>query len=401
MVTDRYRMRHRTAVYATLAIVAITGCQTFKSVKAKTYETARSIVTSSYDDPNVESKMAEGERLHEAGQFGAARKIFNELAGNTLNPELLSEKARFLEADCYRNERKLPDAADTYHKMLIDHSSGPYRERACQEIFKIADYWLDDTRAEIQAAQEGENVFKRRMTRLFRVDRSKPNMDIEGRALQALEHVHTNDITGPLADKALFWSGYVNFYRGRYEEADQNFSMLIEMHKDSPLRPTATELAIISKNNSTGGAVYDGQKAAEALQMVHHAEASMPEFSSEEKSGFLTRQKLAIRMQQAEKDYKTAEYYEQTRHPGSAYFYYEIVRRRYPGTKYSDLATARMDQIRSRAEADAAAPPSESPFGTMKKQLSRLVGQSVPEEGVTNASGSAPIPKDPGPDNNR
>ena len=111
MVTDRNRMRHRTAVFATLAIVAITGCQTFKSVKAKTYETARSIVTSSYDDPNVESKMAEGERLYEAGQFGAARKIFNELAGNTLNPELLSEKARFLEADCYRNERKLPDAS--------------------------------------------------------------------------------------------------------------------------------------------------------------------------------------------------------------------------------------------------------------------------------------------------
>lgn len=401
MVTDRSRMRHRVAVFATLAVVAITGCQAYKSVKAKTYQTARSIVTSSYDDPNVERKMADAEQRFEAGDFASSRKILNELAGNTLNPELLSEKARFLEAECYRNERKYPDAVDTYHKMLVDHSSGPYRERACQEIFKIADYWLDDTRAEIQAAQEGENVFKRRMTRLFRVDRTKPNLDVEGRALQALEHVHTNDITGPLADKALFWSGYVNFYRGRYEEADQNFSMLIEMHKDSPLRPTATELAIISKNNSTGGAVYDGQKAAEALQMVHHAEASMPEFSSEEKSGFLSRQKLAIRMQQAEKDYKTAEYYEQTRHPGSAYFYYEIVRRRYPGTKYSDMATARMDQIRGRAEADAAASPSESTFGMMKKQLDRLVGKPLPETGVTNASGSVPIPNDPGPDNNR
>ena len=47
--------------------------------------------------------------------------------------------------------------------------------------------------------------------------------------------------------------------------------------------------------------------------------------------------------QQAEKDFQTAEYYERTGHPGSAVFYYELVRRRYAGTRYSDLATERKD----------------------------------------------------------
>jgi hypothetical protein len=59
----------------------------------------------------------------------------------------------------------------------------------------------------------------------------------------------------------------------------------------------------------------------------------------------LTKARFAIRAQQAEKDLKMAEYYERTGHPGSAVFYYELVRRRYAGTKYSDLATDRKDRL--------------------------------------------------------
>ena len=76
-----------------------------------------------------------------------------------------------------------------------------------------------------------------------------------------------------------------------------------------------------------------------------------------EKAAWLTRQKFAIRIQQAEKDYETAEYYRRTEHPGSAYFYYELVMRRYPGTKFSDLSKARieeMERIKAQREADKA-----------------------------------------------
>ncbi len=345
------------------------GCQTFGDLKKRTYESARSVVTRTYDDPNSETKLAEAERLFEAKEYKAAQSICRDVASNTLNPVLTAEKARFLDAECYRNDRYYPEAVDTYHRMLIDFPAGAYRERACQEIFKIADYWLDDTRAEIQAVQNGEKAINKKLARLIDFDRTKPTLDLEGRALQALEYVQTNDITGPLADKALFWAGYVHYYRGNYIDADHFFSMLIEMHKDSPLRPMATELAIISKNNSTGGAVYDGQKAAEALQLVHHAQASMPEFNRDGKPEFLTRQMGAIRGQQAEKDFKMAAYYEQTDHPGSAYFYYEIVRRRYPGTDFATKASERMDVLRERAEFDAANPPKESMLTMLRRRI--------------------------------
>jgi TolA-binding protein len=364
-----------------------TGCTTIKSLKQKAQESTRGLVSKSYDDPQANERMAAAERLYEAGDYAKVRSTFKELADNQLNPALLAEKARFHEAECYRQVGKYPDAVDTYHKMLMEHPTGAYRERACNEMFKIADYWLDDTRAEIQAEQDGENITALRAKRLFKFDKTKPTMDREGRALQTLENVHLNDITGPTADKALFWCGFVNFYRGNYVEADHYFSTLIEFHKDSPLRPKATELAIISKNNSTGGAVYDGQKASEALQLVNHAEASMPEFADTEKKDFLTRQKLAIRAQQAEKDFKTAEYHEQTKHPGSAYFCYEIVRRRYPGTKYSDLATQRMEAIRAQAEADAGKPKTVGPVTAAIQGIESVLGGAP---AITGTPGALP-----------
>ena len=382
----RPRIRTHLALGA-CAVALATGCTTVKSLKQKAQESTRGLVSRSYDDPRAAERMAEAERLFEAGDYAKPRDTFQELANNTLNPALLSEKARFLEGECFRQAGKYPDAVDTYHKMLMEHPSGAYRERACAEMFKIADYWLDDTRTEIQAEQDGQNMFLYKSGRFFKVDRTKPTLDREGRALQTLENVHLNDITGPTADKALFWCGFVNFYRGNFIEADHYFSTLIEFHKDSPLRPKATELAIISKNNSTGGSVYDGQKASEALQLVNHAEASMPEFTDTERRDFLTRQKLAIRSQQAEKDFKTAEYHEQTKHPGSAYFCYEIVRRRYPGTKYSDLATQRMEAIRVQAEVDAGKPRTVGPVQAAVQGIESVLGKPTP---ISSAPGILP-----------
>jgi hypothetical protein len=91
-------------------------------------------------------------------------------------------------------------------------------------------------------------------------------------------------------------------------------------------------------------------------------EASVPELTRDpEMADQLTRAKFAIRYQQAEKDFRTAEYYERIGHPGSAVFYYELVRRRYTGTQYADLAVARQDRLR-QLMADGRAPKGNDPW---------------------------------------
>lgn len=308
--------------------------------------------------------LAAAHEYYRRGDYGKAEKLFRRLADNQKNPPHVAEEARYYEAECVRRQGRLPKAADLYARMLNDFPAGQYREQAVQHMFDIANYWLDDTRAEMEEAKKGNKWYG--WKHLVHLEKSKPLLDEEGRALEKLEQVRYNDMTGPLADKALFLCGMVKFFREDYKEADHYFTQLVEMHANSPLAPQALELAIIAKHLSTGGADYDGRKVAEARQLVDTALRSYPELASQ-KAEFLHRQIVGITLQQAEKDYKIAEFYRRTGHPQSAYFYYEIVRRRYPGTKYFDLATQRMHEIRAEAEKAGDSPPVPPPGAPIGK----------------------------------
>jgi tetratricopeptide (TPR) repeat protein len=315
LATTRGRMIALLGVFALLA----PGCQTWQSFKARSANIRNTLFYSSYDDPQAGEKLAAAEQQFAEGQYAKAIDRFRELADNQGNPTDLAERARFMQAECRRMRGQYPEAVDTYHKLLMDFPTGAHRREACQRMFEIADYWLDDFRDELAKRADEKGVLRWRPGWPNPFDRTKPLLDQEGRALEALENLHTQDVTGPTADKALFWCGYVNFIRGNFQEADHFFSMLVELHKDSNLRPQAIAYAIQAKNNATGGAVYDTRKCAEALQLVHMAEATVPELTQDPAMAEkLTRAKFAIRSQQAEKDFRTAEYYERTGHPGSA-----------------------------------------------------------------------------------
>ena len=365
MPTIRPRPVSRRAAIALgvlVAAVLITGCNSAtgkkKSLKDRFYDTVRSSVTNAYHDPEAEAKMANAEELFARENYSEAQKIYGDLADNTYNPAGMTEKARFKEAESVRLRGRLPAAVDTYNRLLMDFPAGIYSEQAAMQMYAVAEHWMKETLGDLE-----EKEHSRAVVRLPRMpnftDRSKPAIDQEGELLKTLENISVGAPNSTVADKAMFWCGYIHFAHGRFEEADHFFSTLVDMYKDSPLRQEAAKYAVMAKNNATGGAVYDGQKSAEALQLVHNLEATEPQYvQDKEKAAWLTRQKFAIRIQQAEKDYEIAEYDRRTKHPGAAYFNYELVMRRYPGTKYSDLAKARiqeMERIKAQREADKAA----------------------------------------------
>jgi surface antigen-like variable number repeat protein len=59
-------------------------------------------------------------------------------------------------------------------------------------------------------------------------------------------------------------------------------------------------------------------------------------------------QVLAPSLEKAAKDFKSGEFYDRTGHSRAARFYYELVQRRYPNTKYAKLAAARIQQLKSK-----------------------------------------------------
>src|SRR5262249_36217102 len=139
-----------------------------------------------------------------------------------------------------------------------------------------------------------------------------------------------------------------------WREADYYFTQVWEKHNKSEVAEKALQLAIISKQRSTGGSDYDGRKCAEARVLVDSALRNFPAMNE---NNFLTNQLTSITLQQAEKDFKMAEFWQRTGHPGAALFYYEIVIRRYPGSKFDEKAAKARDEI--LAKLDKEPPPTE------------------------------------------
>jgi outer membrane protein assembly factor BamD (BamD/ComL family) len=341
-------------------------------------------------DGTAAADLAGAHVLHRDGKFSEAERVFHRIAENTKNSPAIAEEARYYEAECLRRQAHYPKASDTYARMLTDFPSGAFREQAVQHMFEIANYWLDDTRKEMEEYKELREGKRWIVWPEFaHFATTKPFLDEEGRALEKLEQVRYNDMTGPLADKALFLAGSVRFFRKEYKEADFLYSQLIEMHPNSPYIEQALELVMISKQLSTGGAAYDGRKVAEARRMVDIALRNYPEFAHK-KGEFLNRQLFSITMQQAEKDYEVAEFYRRTGHPCSAYFCYEIVRRRYPGTTYFDRATHRMEELRVKLEKSQTA-ETPAPAAMEKPQSDSLPAAPAPgPSGPTAPPGQLP-----------
>lgn len=340
--------RSRLLLVAVAVLSGGTGCHSARGFKERASADFKELFVSTYDDPKADAKFQEAQANYDAGRYDEAQGQFRQIADNKGNSVALCERARFMQAECRYQRGHYPEAVDTYHKLLLDFPTGAYRRDACQRMFKICDYWLDDFRTELDARREkGETGVLRWKPGVPKPwDRTRPALDQEGRILEALERVHVHDIMGPEADKALFLCGYINFVRGNFNEADQFFSQLEATHKDSPLRPQAMLLAVQAKNNKTGGPAYDGRGCAEALHLVQVAQSSIPELANDPANAKkLDNALVAIRSQQAEKDMLMADYYVRTGHPGSAVFYYELVRRRYGGTRYSDLATERQARL--------------------------------------------------------
>ncbi|QJX00273.1 tetratricopeptide repeat protein [Frigoriglobus tundricola] len=391
----RFRPGRARALVAAVALLLLAnGCQTARNFKERVRETSGKVFGVNYDDPMAEDKLKQAEEMFAGGQYEKARELFRGLADNQGNTAALAERARYMQAMCRYQQGQYPEACDTFHKVLLDFPIGTYRVDCCARMFEICDYWLDDFRTELEQRSNENGIMRWRPGMPDWRDRTKPKIDQEGRTIEALERIHTNDPKGPIADKAIFWCGYINFIRGNFNEADHFFSQMVEMHPDSPLRPQALALAIQAKNSSTGGAVYDGRKCAEALQLVHVAEATVPELTNNpEMSEKLTRAKFAIRSQQAEKDFRTADYYERTGHPGSAVFYYELVRRRYAGTRYSDIATERQARLIQLMQ-DGRPEVGNDPFAVAKAKWGEVFGkpQAVEEKDRVRSDPNLVVP---------
>ncbi len=307
------------------------------------------------------------------------------------------DEALYYEGECQRLQDNFRDAEGTFRKYIKEFRvTGQYVEQANRRLFDIANYWLDDTRAQMQAYEE-KREGKRWLIMpnwYFHVSRDKPLLDMEGHALELLQEVGLNDIKGSIrtvdggpsvGERALFFLATVKFFRADYHEADFYYTQLYENHPNSPLAPKAIKQSIICKQVMNGGTAYDTRAVEEARKLIDRYQSAYPEWNKDR--DWLTRQLGSIHLQQADRDLKIAEFYRRTGHPGSAYFYYELVRRRYPNTDYAKQADERMRDLRGLAER-------EQGFAATSGSNNKVVTRDTPNAFTPNtpaSSGNSPI----------
>ena len=134
-------------------------------------------------------------RFFQEKDYDKAEPIFEHIAENKKNTFQAMELVRSTRPSVCTGRRKFPEASANYILLLNNFPSPAKGRDARERLFAIANYWLDETRDDIEAEKEVKEG-KRMNTwwptvRVHIWDETKPTFDTEGRAIKgARNRVH-------------------------------------------------------------------------------------------------------------------------------------------------------------------------------------------------------------------
>lgn len=279
----------------------------------------------------------EGEALFEQKDYDSAAKKFKK-ASKRWPDSALQEDAMFMMAEAWFFAERYPKASDGYLNMMKKYENSRYLDTSVSRQFAIGRYWEEADRVKHKPLMI-PNLFDRKM----------PLFDTQGNALAALESVHLNDPTGPLADDALICVANAHFLDERYEDADFNYNLIRAHYPQSEHQRVAHLLGLRAKMRKYQGPYYDGKPLDQSEELIRQISARFPDEPPDEQSRLRNASRV-IHAQHAQRDYETAEYYARTKHYGGARYYYNQVIESYPDTHYAELSRQRIEQYKGRPD---------------------------------------------------
>jgi tetratricopeptide (TPR) repeat protein len=246
-------------------------------------------------------------------------------------------------AERLRATGRYVEAAVAYHLYLESAPAGARRQHASQRLFDIGNYWLEDTRADME---ELEKNGKRRFRLDVHWDNSKPLWGEESWALWAMEQAYRGDPKGPSADKALFLIASVHFFRENYADADHYFGRLLTSHPSSPLIAMALKLAIMTKTLREDRPAEQRQRFADARRLIERYRREYPHLMQDpDTARFLANRLALVTIRQSELALQQADECRKAGCLASALWGYALTGLLYPGTRGAEEALKRLVEL--------------------------------------------------------
>lgn len=317
------------------------------------------------------------QELFRAEKYSEASKAFKRLTRNYKDMPL-EEDALYMYAESLFKADHLPKAQDTYLKLMTKYPTTRYMPQAIQRTYDIAYYWLEDAQLRAQGKEAKHNSFTSYVN-FF--DKSRPLLDTNGRAIEAIESIQNHDPFGPLSDDAAMMAGGYKFNAGSYLQAAGYYEQLVNDQPKSEHASRAYLLGSQAYLRAYRGPEYDGMDLESAHKLTKAA-LTRSDLDPESRNR-LEADMRAIYLEQAKRDFRTGEHYLQLRRPIAARMYFQKVIENYPDTELAKEAETKLAAI----DAKQKAPPGifKSMGQSVTRQVQRWRGAEVDDR---------PAPKD-------
>ena len=289
------------------------------------------------DEGKAKRLMEEGNALFREKKYAEAGGKFKSAAGRWPDSPL-EEDGMFMTAECYFFADKYPKAQDAYDNLLKKYDNSRYLDTAVKRLFAIGRFW-EQTHDANPHWPVTPNL----------TDGKRPLFDARGNALKAYETIRLKDPTGPLSDDAVMATANSYFRAGRFEDASFHFDIIRKEYPNSEHQLTAHLLGLQAKRRMYQGSKYDDTPLKDSAEI---ADQTLKQFHRQ--LGPERRRVAAMRdqitEQKAERDWDMARYYDDKKCYGAARYYYGLLIKEYPLTKFAQQARQRIEEIRGEPD---------------------------------------------------
>ena len=275
-------------------------------------------------DPKADAELEAAAALYRQGKHDLADPLFIKIA-KAQKGKPWGERAQFLLAESYYEQKKWAYANDAYEKLIKDYPGTEHVDRIVSREYEIAQKWI--------AYSEGKSKPEDKLSWADAFNGKVPLIDSSGHAIAALEHVRLHDPTGPLSDDALLKLADYYYASHDYETASTYYDQLVSDHPKSEHLQKAQLASIDSKLKAYSGPEYDGQGLDGARDMIKQTMASFPE--KQTGGDNLYHSLDVINDEYAKRAYTTAMWYKKTGKVISAEYYFGMVSAKWPKTEWA------------------------------------------------------------------